>query len=58
VLDVGCGNGYHLWRLKAKGAQTVLGIDPSPLFVIQFLAMQKFVQDPSVNLLPLAIIIA
>lgn len=54
VLDVGCGNGYHLWRLKAKGAQTVLGIDPSPLFVIQFLAMQKFVQDPSVNLLPLA----
>lgn len=54
VLDVGCGNGYHLWRLKAAGAQTVLGIDPSPLFVIQFLAMQRYVQDHSVNLLPLA----
>ena len=54
VLDVGCGNGYHLWRLKAAGAQTVLGIDPSPLFVIQFLAMQRYVQDSGVNLLPLA----
>ena len=53
VLDVGCGNGYHLWRLKAAGAQSVLGIDPSPLFVIQFLAMQRFAQEPSVNLLPL-----
>ena len=54
VLDVGCGNGYHVWRLKAAGAQTVLGIDPSPLFVIQFLAMQRYVQDTNVNLLPLA----
>lgn len=54
VLDVGCGNGYHLWRLKAAGAATVLGIDPSPLFVVQFLAMQHFVQDAQVNLLPLS----
>ncbi len=55
VLDVGCGNGYHLWRLKAAGAASVLGIDPSPLFVIQFLAMQRFVQEASVNLLPLSL---
>jgi len=55
VLDVGCGNGYHLWRLKAAGAKTVLGIDPNLLFVIQFLAMQRYVQDHSVNLLPLSI---
>jgi len=54
VLDVGCGNGYHLWRLKAAGAATVLGIDPSPLFVVQFLAMQRYVQDSQVNLLPLS----
>ncbi len=54
VLDVGCGNGYHLWRLRAAGAATVLGIDPSPLFVVQFLAMQRFVQDHQVNLLPLS----
>lgn len=55
VLDVGCGNGYHLWRLKAAGARTVLGVDPSPLFVLQFLALQHFVQDDSVNLLPLTL---
>ncbi len=53
VLDVGCGNGYHCWRLKAAGAETVLGIDPSPLFLVQFMAMQRYVQDASVNLLPL-----
>lgn len=55
VLDVGCGNGYHCWRLKAAGAATVLGIDPSPLFLIQFMAMQRYAQDATVNLLPLTL---
>jgi len=55
VLDVGCGNGYHLWRLKDAGAQTVLGIDPTVLFVMQFLVFQRYVNDPSVQLLPLTL---
>src|SRR5690625_2088789 len=36
VLDVGCGNGYHCWRMLGAGAQRVIGIDPSPRFVVQF----------------------
>ncbi|MGR9014551.1 MAG: DUF1698 domain-containing protein, partial [Gammaproteobacteria bacterium] len=28
VLDVGCGNGYHCWRMLGAGAKTVVGIDP------------------------------
>ncbi len=28
VLDVGCGNGYHGWRMRGAGAEFVLGIDP------------------------------
>lgn len=36
ILDVGCGNGYHCWRMLGEGAQRVIGIDPSPRFVVQF----------------------
>lgn len=53
VLDVGCGNGYHLWKMRGAGASTVLGIDPSILFSVQFQAIQKYINDKNVNLLPL-----
>ena len=55
VLDVGCGSGYHLWRMKGAGAETVVGIDPTQLFLAQFWAVQHFMQNPDVNLLPLGI---
>jgi tRNA (mo5U34)-methyltransferase len=55
VLDVGCGNGYHCWRMRGAGASEVVGIDPAPLFVVQFHALQRYIADPSVNLLPLGI---
>ena len=42
VLDVGCGNGYHLWRALGEGAEAVLGLDPSPLFLMQFLAVRRY----------------
>jgi len=53
VLDVGCGNGYHMWRMRAAGAKTVIGIDPGQLFSMQFRAIQHYIQDTSVHLLPL-----
>lgn len=42
VLDIGCGNGYYLWRMLASGAEWVLGIDPYLPYVMQFKAMQHF----------------
>ena len=42
VLDVGCGNGYHCWRMLGAGAERVIGIDPSVKFVCQFYALKKF----------------
>lgn len=36
ILDVGCGNGYHGWRMLGEDAARVIGIDPSPRFVVQF----------------------
>jgi len=55
VLDVGCGNGYHCWRMVGEGAKLVVGIDPSPMFVCQFFAMKHFIQNPKAWVLPLGI---
>ena len=55
VLDVGCGNGYHCWRMYASGAKQVIGIDPTPLFIMQFQAVKHFIGQAPVYVLPLGI---
>lgn len=55
VLDVGCGSGYHCWRMLGAGAAEVIGIDPTPLFVVQFWALQKYIRDQRAWVLPLGI---
>ena len=55
VLDVGCGSGYHCWRMKGAGAAEVIGIDPTPLFVLQFKAIQRYLNIDTVHVLPLAL---
>jgi len=59
VLDVGCGNGYHCWRMLGEGASRVIGVDPSPLFIMQFLASKHFANNysssgnpPPVDIIP------
>jgi len=42
VLDVGCGSGYHLWRMLKAGAENAWGIDPGELFLTQFQAIRQF----------------
>lgn len=53
VLDVGCGNAYHGWRMRGAGAELVLGIDPYMTFVMQFMVMQRYLGDANHHLLPL-----
>lgn len=56
ILDVGCGNGYHLWRMLAEGANLALGIDPAMLFGCQFLAARHFAGDElPIGVLPLGV---
>ncbi|WP_264875876.1 tRNA 5-methoxyuridine(34)/uridine 5-oxyacetic acid(34) synthase CmoB [Vibrio agarivorans] len=56
VLDVGCGNGYHMWRMLGEGARLCVGIDPSHLFLVQFEAIRKLMgDDQRAHLLPLGI---
>jgi tRNA (mo5U34)-methyltransferase len=54
VLDVGCGSGYHCWRMLGDGAEEVIGIDPTPLFVVQFWALQTYLQQSNIWVLPVA----
>ncbi len=53
VLDVGCGSGYHCWRMLGEGADRVIGIDPNYLFLTQFEAIKKYCGPKSpIHLLP------
>ena len=53
VLDVGCGNGYYALQMRKAGAARVIGVDPTLLYVMQFIAVNTFVQDAAVHILPL-----
>lgn len=55
ILDVGCGNGYHCWRMLGEEAKQVIGIDPSPRFIVQFFALQKYLNLSSIGILPVGI---
>lgn len=53
VLDVGCGNGYYAIRMSDAGARTVIGVDPTILYIMQFLAVAHFLRPEQVFALPL-----
>ncbi|MBK1656173.1 tRNA 5-methoxyuridine(34)/uridine 5-oxyacetic acid(34) synthase CmoB [Allochromatium vinosum] len=55
VLDVGCGNGYHAWRMLGAGARLVMGIDPTQVFLCQFLAINRYLARDDLAVLPLGI---
>lgn len=55
VLDVGCGNGYHGWRMLGAGARMVLGVDPTLLSIMQFQALHKLYGEAALYVLPLGI---
>ena len=44
ILDVGCGSGYHGWRMAEAGARLVIGIDPGRLFYFQYKVIQHFLK--------------
>jgi tRNA (mo5U34)-methyltransferase len=46
VLDLGCNNGYYLFRLSTDAPASLTGYDPSFLPYLQFLFINKFLQIP------------
>ena len=43
-LDVGCGSGYHMWRMLGEGARLAVGADPSQFFLVQFHTIKKYIE--------------
>ncbi len=55
VLDVGCGNGYYLFRMLGAGAKAAVGVDPHLQYVMQFHAINKYAQTNQAAVLPLGV---
>ncbi|MDO6693700.1 tRNA 5-methoxyuridine(34)/uridine 5-oxyacetic acid(34) synthase CmoB [Aliiglaciecola sp. 3_MG-2023] len=55
VLDIGCGSGYHMWRMLGEQAKFVVGIDPTQLFLMQFQVIKHFNPNPNIHLLPIGV---
>ena len=55
VLDVGCGSGYHIWRMMGAGAKQVIGIDPTPLFSLHFATVKRYQPDANAFIIPVGI---
>ena len=55
VLDIGCGNGYYGWRMLGAGAECVIGIDPTLVYVMQWMACRHFAGEVHNYVLPLGV---
>ena len=42
VLDIGCGNGYYGWKMLDRGAELVIGCDPTLLYNFQFEVLRRY----------------
>ncbi|BDY12138.1 tRNA 5-methoxyuridine(34)/uridine 5-oxyacetic acid(34) synthase CmoB [Hydrogenimonas cancrithermarum] len=45
VADVGCNNGYYMFRMLEFSPKLVLGVDPSPIFRSQFDLINRYVRS-------------
>ncbi|MDQ1264269.1 MAG: tRNA (mo5U34)-methyltransferase [Campylobacterota bacterium] len=45
VADIGCNNGYYLFRMQEDNPKSLVGFDPSPLFKMQFDFINRFVKS-------------
>jgi len=45
VADVGCNNGYYMFRMQEDDPKLLVGFDPSPLYKTQFDFINRFVKS-------------
>ncbi len=45
VADVGCNNGYYMFRMLSQKPKKVVGFDPAALYYLQFAFINKFIKS-------------
>jgi len=45
VGDIGCNNGYYLFRMQTHAPAKLIGFDPSPLYYSQFRFLDRFLRS-------------
>ena len=45
ILDIGCNNGYHMFRMLEMNPKSITGFDPSALFNLQFEFINSFIKS-------------
>jgi len=45
VADIGCNNGYYMFRMLKQKPKKIVGFDPSPLFKTQFDFIDRYVKS-------------
>ncbi len=45
VADIGCNNGYYLFRMQEDNPKSLVGFDPSPIYKTQFDFINHFVKS-------------
>lgn len=53
ILDIGCSNGYYMFRMAQYDPWLVLGVDPQHTFYFQYLTLQKYLNLERVMFLPI-----
>lgn len=55
ILDVGCGNGYHCFRMAGEGARLAVGVDSQLAYAMQFRMIKHYVPEVPVFVLPVTL---
>jgi tRNA (mo5U34)-methyltransferase len=55
VLDIGCNNGYYMFRMLEQQPDLVLGVDPNPRFYYQFQLIKLLVGCPFTIMEPIGV---
>ena len=45
VADIGCNNGYYMFRMLCQNPKKIIGFDPSPLYKTQFDFINYFIKS-------------
>ena len=52
ILDIGCSNGYYMFRMAALKPKLIFGIEPYLLFFSQYLLLQRYARIRQIFYLP------